>query len=120
MLLLNHTLVEPGYRGPLHAVFVNFGKTKVTISPITKIAKVVFFELDKGAENLVRFDTSAYDNSILEISANAPDSFMQLSSLAPSLKAEAEECLRGLRAEAHVLQTQTTAGARASGSECRI
>lgn len=113
MLLLNHTLVEPGYRGPLHAVFVNFGKAKVTISPVTKIAKVVFFELDKGAENLVRFDTSAYDNSILEISANSPDSFMHLSSLAPSLKTEADDLLRNLRAEADKLQAETTTSAKA-------
>ncbi|MBL8174893.1 MAG: hypothetical protein JNK48_09490 [Bryobacterales bacterium] len=97
LLLLNHTLVEPGYHGPLHAVFVNFGKQKVVLSPVTKIAKVVFFELDKSAENLVRLNTSDYDDSILRISANAPDSFMQLNSLVPSIKVEAEEQIRILK-----------------------
>ena len=113
LLLLNQSLVEPGYRGPLHAVFANFGRTKVIINPATKIAKVVFFELDKGAENLVRFDTSAYDSSILEISANAPDSFMQLSSLVPSLKTEADEQVRLLQTQARVLQTEIAASAKA-------
>jgi deoxycytidine triphosphate deaminase len=113
LLLLNHSLVEPGYRGPLHAVFVNFGRTKVTINAVTKIAKVVFFELDKSAENLVKFDTSGYDSLILEISANAPDSFMQLNSLVPSLKTEAEERLRALQSEARVLQSEIAAGAKA-------
>src|ERR1700680_2554674 len=74
---------------------------------------VVFFELDKGAENLVSFDTSAYDSSILQISANAPDSFMQLSSLVPSLKTEGDEQLRILQMEARALQTDIAASAKA-------
>jgi deoxycytidine triphosphate deaminase len=112
LLLLNHSLVEPGYCGPLHAVFVNFGRTKVVINPVTKIAKVVFFELDKSAENLVKFDTSAYDSLILEISANAPDSFMELSALVPSLKAEADERLRDLQTEARLLQKEIANAAK--------
>ena len=74
---------------------------------------MVFFELDKAAENLVRFDTSAYDSLILEISANAPDSFLQLSSLVPSLKTEADEGLRALQTEARRLQGEIAAGAKA-------
>jgi deoxycytidine triphosphate deaminase len=112
LLLLNQSLVEPGYCGPLHAVFANFGRTKVIINSGTKIAKVMFLELNKGAENLVTFDTSAYDNSILEISANAPDSFMELSSLAPSLKTEGEEQLRMLKVEARALQADIVASAK--------
>lgn len=112
LLLLNQSLVEPGYSGPLHAVFVNFGRTKVAINSVTKIAKVMFFELDKAAETLVSFDTSAYDSSILEISANAPDSFLQLSSLVPSLKAEADVRLRALQTEARLLQGEIAAGAK--------
>ena len=113
LLLLNHSLVEPGYRGPLHAVFVNFGRAKVPINPVTKIAKVMFFELDKNADSLVKFDTSAYENLILEISANAPDSFMELSSLVPSLKAEADEHIRALQTEARVLKNEIAAAAKA-------
>jgi dUTPase/cell division protein FtsB len=113
LLLLNQSLVEPGYVGPLHAVFVNFGRTRVAINSATKIAKVIFFELDKSAESLVKFDTSAYDNLILEISANAPDSFLQLSSLGPSLKTEADGYIQTLQTQAHLLQSEIATGAKA-------
>lgn len=86
LLLLNMTLVEPGYRGPLHAVFVNFGRSKVTIGPTTKIAKVIFMELDQPATDLVPCATPTYESSIMDISSNAPDSFMHLSSLVPDLQ----------------------------------
>ena len=43
VLLLNISLVEPGYEGYLTTVLVNFGNKNVVISPTTTIAKVAFF-----------------------------------------------------------------------------
>ncbi len=112
LLLLNTTLIEPGYAGPLHAVFVNFGQTRVTIDSTTKIAKVIFFELDTGATELVNIDTSSYDKSILDISANAPDSFMRLRSFVTDLKSEANARIEELKKEARALQTEVAISAK--------
>jgi len=53
LLLLNISLIEPGYKGPLSAVLVNFGKKPVPIFPHTKIAKVIFLSLDDDADKEV-------------------------------------------------------------------
>jgi dUTPase len=90
LLLLNTTLIEPGYEGPLHAVFVNFGNKKVVIDAGTKIAKVLFLGLDQPADELLSFDVSGYDRSILDISSNSPVSFMRLESLVSDQKKELE------------------------------
>ena len=81
LLLLNTTLIEPGYEGPLSAVLVNFGKKDVVIGPETKIAKVVFLTLDSEADKLVeKGDSKTYDAKLLDMAANAPTSFLQLQS----------------------------------------
>jgi dCTP deaminase len=81
LLLLNISLIEPGYKGPLSAVLVNFGKNRVVITPSTKIAKVVFLSLDTAATNAVgSWDSDEYNTALLDMAANAPKSFLQLQS----------------------------------------
>ncbi len=109
LLLLNTTLIEPGYSGPLHAVFVNFGQRRVTIDATTKIAKVVFFELDRKAESLVRMDVSGYDRAILDVSSNAPGSFLSIESLVSDLATETAARKEDLRREAEAVQAQLAA-----------
>jgi len=91
LLLLNMSLVEPGYEGYLTAVFVNFGQREVPIGPTTKIAKVVFVPLD--AEAIEKVDSGqfeAYDRRLLGYAANAPRSFLQLESFIPNLEEKAD------------------------------
>ncbi|MDT8303971.1 MAG: hypothetical protein RQ760_20990 [Sedimentisphaerales bacterium] len=91
LLLLNITLIEPGYEGPLTAVLVNFGNKKVIIRPDTKIAKVVFLTLDSKADKLVeKRDSKTYDAKLLEMAANAPTSFLQLESFLPNIEERAK------------------------------
>ncbi len=95
VLLLNISLVEPGYKGYLTAVLVNFGKKDVVIGPTTTIAKVVFLALDDHAIDEVKpSDSESYDGLILEMAANAPASFLRLESFLPQLKEQAEEKLK--------------------------
>jgi deoxycytidine triphosphate deaminase len=93
LLLNNCSLIEPGYSGPLTAVFVNFGQQKVMIKPGTKIAKVIFLKLDSEADTLVPpvNDVAKYDAGVLSLVANSPDSFMQVRAMAPSLRDRAEK-----------------------------
>ncbi len=81
LLLLNISLIEPGYRGPLSAVFVNFGKKDVIINSNTKIAKVMFLHLDGDATNEVEErDFQDYDESLMDMAADGPETFLQLQS----------------------------------------
>jgi deoxycytidine triphosphate deaminase len=48
LMLINMSMVEPGYKGDLACLFGNFGKGDVLISPRTFIAKMVFAELNGG------------------------------------------------------------------------
>lgn len=81
LLLLNISIIEPGYQGPLTAVLVNFGSNNVTVSLDTKIAKVVFLLLDRDATKLVgKWDTNDYDDKLREMVARSPNTFLQLQS----------------------------------------
>jgi len=90
LLLLNISLIEPGYQGPLSAVLVNFGGNKVTVSPDTKIAKVAFLSLDGDATKSVgKWNSSNYDANLREMAESSPNTFLQLR----SFEQKAEEIL---------------------------
>lgn len=79
LLLLNISLIEPGYKGPLSAVLVNFGKEPVPISPRTKIAKVMFLPLDGDAANLVEgCGSEEYNDHLAKMALAGPTTFLQL------------------------------------------
>lgn len=86
LLLLNSTLVEPGYVGHLSAHFVNLGSSPVLISSETTIAKLLFFELDSDAIDLI--DSSKYkhyDAMLDALAAASNRSFLRISELVPDL-----------------------------------
>ncbi|MHC4478187.1 MAG: dCTP deaminase domain-containing protein [Planctomycetota bacterium] len=100
LLLLNVTLIEPGYQGPLSAVLVNFGNKKVPIFPHTKIAKVMFLPLDREAAKLVENgDLEKYDTVLTEMAANAPKTFLQLQSFLPNIEERANAKLEAMDRE---------------------
>jgi hypothetical protein len=98
LLLLNISIIKPGYKGPLSAVLVNFGNKKVIIRPDTKIAKVVFLSLDTDA-TVGKWNTKEYDSNLLEMAANAPTSFLQLESFLPNIEERAEARLMAMDKE---------------------
>src|SRR5215471_3774604 len=50
LMLVNMSMVEPGYQGPLACLFMNFGKKPVILDPDTVIAKLVFNRLGAPAQ----------------------------------------------------------------------
>jgi dUTPase len=100
LLLLNISLIEPGYKGPLSAVLVNFGKKPVPIYPHTKIAKVIFLRLDGDATKLVEgCDLEKYKADLADMAANAPKSFLQLESFLPNIEERAKAKLEAIDKE---------------------
>lgn len=87
LLLLNTTLVEPGYEGHLSAHFVNLGSSAVSLSSHKTIAKLLFLELDQAATELV--DGRAfedYDSLINDLAVQSHKSFLRISELVPDLE----------------------------------
>jgi len=97
LLLLNITLIEPGYEGPLSAVLVNFGKKRVPVSSHTKIAKVVFLPLDRDANELVEgLGSEEYNALLMNMAANGPKNFLQLESFLPNIEKETKAKLKAM------------------------
>ncbi|NER78628.1 MAG: hypothetical protein F6K42_03440 [Leptolyngbya sp. SIO1D8] len=87
LLLMNMSIVEAGYEGPLSCLFVNFSRTTVAISPETTMAKLVFAKLDEAAQipstrnNLDISDPREiirYDEKLHREALNRPASFLQV------------------------------------------
>lgn len=109
LLLLNSTLVEPGYEGYLSAHLVNLGSQPVVLAPDDTIAKLVFFTLDIPSTDLVDPAKYAnYDAFLDTLAAASAATFLRISELLPDLKRQVdglldEELRRGLER----LQTDT-------------
>lgn len=101
LLLLNTSLVEPGYEGPLTSVFVNFGQEPVAILPGMKIAKLLFHEVDQKAEKLVSAcKLDEYDVGLEKVAGNAPQTFLQLKSFLPEIEEGAKRTLDAIEERA--------------------
>lgn len=106
LMLVNMSIVEPGYTGPLACLFVNFGNKPVVIDPDTVIAKLVFMRLGKDAQKSMtaKSDAASYDRSIVRAAMGAPVTFMDVGSIELGLSkkraeilAEMEDMLRSLK-----------------------
>jgi deoxycytidine triphosphate deaminase len=93
LMLVNMSMVPPGYQGMLACLFVNFGKDPVLLTPSTVVARLVFAQLDRGGEDakatglLDKGSESVvpYDNDVHEAALRAPASFLGVGQLARDL-----------------------------------
>jgi deoxycytidine triphosphate deaminase len=90
LLLLNSTLVEPGYQGFLSAHFANLGSIPAVLTAETTIAKLVFIKLDTAATELINPKAFAhYDALVDDLAVKSNASFLRIQELLPDLKAAA-------------------------------
>jgi len=100
LLLLNSTLVEPGYEGYLSAHFVNLGTSPVSLSATTTIAKLVFAELDAAAAVLLDSKPfKNYDALIDGLAAQSNRSFLRIGELVPDLSKAADSSVVAARSQ---------------------
>lgn len=80
LVLMNMSIVEPGYEGFLSCLFVNFGKTHVSINSETPMAKLVFLKLDQNVitEAKGEFSIQEYENEIHQEALSRPSTFLQV------------------------------------------
>jgi deoxycytidine triphosphate deaminase len=92
LLLLNTTLVEPGYEGFLTAHLVNLGTQPAILGSETIISKVLFFQLDADASSLV--DGGAfgnYDAFVDGLALRSSASFLRIAELVPELRVKIDD-----------------------------
>lgn len=87
VMLVNMSIVPPGYQGPLTCTFVNFGKKTLAIKPNTLIAKLIFLPLDRAAnrQSSARDDHN-YDSNLADSARESPSTFLQISDQMKALK----------------------------------
>lgn len=88
LMLVNMSMVEPGYSGPLACLFANFGRRPVRVWPDTAVAKLVFVRLSDTSNNPYRDgkSKSEYDRNLVEDAADAPPSFLKITEFREGLR----------------------------------
>lgn len=89
LLMMNASLVAPGYTGFLTAAFVNFGRVERRITRTDQLARIVFMELDAPArdvQKLVYTDAHTYDETLLKELADAPRTFLNVDAVRETLE----------------------------------
>jgi deoxycytidine triphosphate deaminase len=93
LMLVNLSVVDPGYEGPLSCNFVNFGRTPVIIGPETILAKMLFITTDADVEKPYGQIKDNYDLTLSKYAVQAPKSFMQVTELSAQVERSREQAL---------------------------
>jgi deoxycytidine triphosphate deaminase len=101
LMLVNMSMIEPGYEGPLACLFVNFGNRAVTIDPGSVVAKLAFNRLGEAAQKPLEFhpDDISYDRSIVRAAMGTPVTFLDVGNIAVSLDLKRKEAVSGIQTE---------------------
>jgi deoxycytidine triphosphate deaminase len=101
LMLVNMSMVEPGYVGRLACLFVNFSDKPVAIDPGTPIAKLVFTQLSSDARNSLsnQFDSTGYDRAILVAAMNHPKTFLDVGDIETQFRIERDNVVGKIEEE---------------------
>lgn len=80
LMLVNVSIIEPGYEGPLSCFLVNFSKDSVTLYPNDDVAKICFHTLSKVPDDpqKVTLGQNSYKRKLIESAKSYPKSFMDI------------------------------------------
>lgn len=94
LLLLNMSMVDPGYEGHLACLFVNFGREPVDIDPGTTVARLVFQKIEgKNPPYPTPDDEETYDRRLREAALHGPSSFLSFQEFQTTFAGEKEKAL---------------------------
>jgi deoxycytidine triphosphate deaminase len=81
LMILNTSIVEPGYSGPLSCVLVNFSSQRHSLAPGDSIAKVNFHSVQGAPEKLFSqsFGFEEYERLASKNAINLPKSLLDIS-----------------------------------------
>ena len=80
LLLINASVIEPGYNGPLSCYFVNFSNKAIAIAPGDSVAKICFYELSHPPKHPETLTISSvdYEKSLSDAAQSYPKSFLNV------------------------------------------
>ena len=101
-MLINMSMVEPGYEGPLACLFVNFGKDSILLYPENVIAKLVFVRLKGDVDQPLKVTKTipAYDQDIHDAANIAPTSFLQMVDFSEQLNRDRDSAIESVKSAA--------------------
>jgi deoxycytidine triphosphate deaminase len=80
LMLLNNSIVEPGYSGPLSCVLVNFSSQRVVLRQDQPVAKINFYQLVGSPKHRQQsIERTAYELNLANTATKFPRSFMDIS-----------------------------------------
>lgn len=92
LLLVNMSLIPPGYSGALTCTFANFGKSGIALTPNEWVAKIVFLTLASRARRQGRpWVVDRYDADLTKLAYASTDTFLNISGHAADLEKAIEE-----------------------------
>ena len=83
VMLINASVIEPGYEGPLSCFLVNFSSQDVDLAPAQAIAKITFEKVDSAITNYKPrvVDVSAYEAALALSARRFKKSFLGVSGI---------------------------------------
>jgi deoxycytidine triphosphate deaminase len=101
LMLVNMSMVDPGYEGALACLFVNFGREPVDLDSDMTPARLVFHRLD-GAATPFGAGPGApdYDRTLREVALAGPSSFLSLREFSFAFRQERDAVLKEFQEEA--------------------
>ena len=96
LLLVNASIIEPGYNGPLSCYFVNFSSQAIRIAPGDPIAKICFHTLSRPPQNLVSLVLAReeYAKNLSDAAQSYPKSFLGVGKLEERAAAAAAKSIK--------------------------
>jgi deoxycytidine triphosphate deaminase len=93
VLLLNASIIEPGYAGPLSCFLVNFSAARIILRDGDPIAKLIFHRLENPPGNLkaLTIGTSEYKKILCECAGDFHRSFMNVAGIVSQASDSAKE-----------------------------
>ncbi len=116
LMLVNMSMVEPGYAGDLACLFVNFGSSSVIIDAKTVVAKMVFVDMRGPAHQSFEGvkTREEYDRELAQLAINQPSSFLQVGDMMTSLKTQRDEAVAAIGSVAATVETEAKASLAAA------
>ncbi len=120
LMLVNMSMIEPGYAGDLACLFVNFGKEKVVIDARTVIAKMVFVKLIGTLLHPMTYTEprETYDAKLRQLAVDQPTSFLQVGDMMADLEESRAKAMAEIKASTEAAKVEALAAlATARGEE---
>jgi dUTPase/polyhydroxyalkanoate synthesis regulator phasin len=109
LLLVNQTIVPPGYKGFLTCTFVNFSNETIALRPSSPVARMVFLKLDQDASNHGKpLSADEYDQLMSEAALKAPSTFLAIAERSAELAKIVEDGKQTLDRQKADLVEQST------------